>query len=116
MDLLVEPLLIVLGDLVGLLQLLDGVEAVAADVANGDAGGLGVFVRDLDQLLAALLVELGIRNRITCPSVAGDRPRFESTIPFSTALTIDLSQTCTEISRGSGTDTVATWFSGMWLP
>ena len=38
----------------------------------------------------------------------------ESTIAFSTAFTIDLSQTCTESSRGSGTLTVASWLSGMW--
>ena len=57
-----------------------------------------------------------MRRRSTCPSVAGDRPRLESTIAFSTAFTIDLSQTCTESSRGSGTLTVATWLSGMWLP
>jgi hypothetical protein len=35
---------------------------------------------------------------------------------FSTAFTIDLSQTCTEISRGSGTLMVASWFSGMCEP
>ncbi len=35
---------------------------------------------------------------------------------FSTAWTIDLSQTCTERSRGSGTLTVATWLSGMCVP
>ena len=37
-------------------------------------------------------------------------------IAFSTACTIDLSQTCTLIRRGSGTLTVATWLSGMWVP
>ena len=55
-----------------------------------------------------------MRRRSTCPSVAGLRPRLESTIAFSTALTIDLSQTCTESSRGSGTLMVASWLSGMW--
>ena len=35
---------------------------------------------------------------------------------FSTAWTIDLSQTWTESRRGSGTLTVATWLSGIWLP
>ena len=34
----------------------------------------------------------------------------------SLGLTIVLSQTCTEIRRGSGTLTVASWLSGMWLP
>ena len=41
------------------------------------------------------------------PSVAGDRPRLEFTIAFSVACTSDLSQTFTEIMRGSGTLTVA---------
>src|SRR5262249_3532598 len=54
-----ETLLIVLGDLVVLLELLDDVEPVAAHMAHGDLGGLGVFVRDLYELLATLLVELG---------------------------------------------------------
>src|SRR6478752_6418543 len=52
-------LLIVLRHLVILLELLQHIEAVAADVAGGDLGGFRVFVRDLDQLLAPLLVELG---------------------------------------------------------
>ena len=34
----------------------------------------------------------------------------------STAPTIDLSQTETEIMRGSGTDTFATWLIGMVVP
>ena len=58
----------------------------------------------------------GIRRRSTWPSVAGDRPRLESTIAFSTGFTIDLSQTCTEISRGSGTLTVASCSSGVDMP
>ena len=58
----------------------------------------------------------GMRRRSTWPSVAGESPRLESTIAFSTGLTIDLSQTWTEISRGSGTLTVASWLSGMWVP
>ena len=49
--------MIVLADLVILFQLLEDVEAVAAHVAHRDARGLGIFVRDLDQFLAALLVE-----------------------------------------------------------
>src|SRR3984893_5380142 len=54
-----ETLLIVLGNLVVLLELLDGVEAIAADMTDRDLGGFGIFVRDLHQFLAALLVELG---------------------------------------------------------
>ncbi len=48
-------LVIVLADLVVLFQLLEHVETVAADVAHRDARRLGVFVRDLDELLAPLL-------------------------------------------------------------
>ena len=37
-----------------LLELLDGVETIAADVADRDLGGFGIFVRDLHQFLATL--------------------------------------------------------------
>src|ERR1035438_1979506 len=40
-----EALLIVLGNLVVLLELLDGVETIAADVTHRDLGGLRIFVR-----------------------------------------------------------------------
>ena len=49
-----------------------------------------------------------MRRRITWPSVCGESPRLEALIAFSTACTIERSQTCTEIRRGSGTLTVAT--------
>ena len=96
-------LVVVLADLVLLLQLLEEVEAVAAHVAHRDPRGLGVFVRDLDELLAPLLVELGNAQLISCPSVDGVSPRLAAKIAFSTAWTIDRSQTCTLSSRGSGT-------------
>ena len=54
-----RALAVVLADLVVLFQLLEHVEAVAPDVPHRDPRGLGVFVRDLDQILAPLLVELG---------------------------------------------------------
>src|SRR3981189_3152780 len=54
-----ETFLIVLGNLVVLLQLLDGIETVAADMADRDLGRLGIFMGDFDKLLAAVLVELG---------------------------------------------------------
>jgi hypothetical protein len=37
-------------------------------------------------------------------------------IAFSTGEMFDLSHTWTLISRGSGTETVATWFKGMLAP
>src|ERR1700751_5029036 len=45
-----QTLLIILGDLVVLLELLHRIEPVAANVAHGDLGRFGVFMRDLDQL------------------------------------------------------------------
>src|SRR5574344_611527 len=59
---LVETLLhVVLGNLLVLLELLDRVVRIAADVAHRDLLRLGLGLRDLRDLLAALLVEL--RNR-----------------------------------------------------
>src|SRR5579863_261992 len=52
-------LLVVLGHLVILFQLLEHIETVAAHVANRNAGGFRIFVRDFDQFLAAVLVEFG---------------------------------------------------------
>ena len=51
--------LVVLADLALLLQLAQVVHHVAADVADRDLALLGDAVDDLDQLPAALLVELG---------------------------------------------------------
>ena len=48
--------------------------------------------------------------------VAGDKPRLESTIAFSTGFTIDLSQTCTVSIRASGAPMVPTWLSGISCP
>ena len=49
----------------------------------------------------------GMRRRSICPSVAGDSPRLELMIAFSTACTSERSQTLTAIRRGSGTLTLA---------
>ena len=59
LHLLGRPLAVVLADLVVLLQLLEHIEAVAPHMPHRDPGGFGIFVRDLHQVLAALLVELG---------------------------------------------------------
>ena len=48
--------------------------------------------------------------------MTGFIPRFASRIALSTACTLLLSQTFTEMVRGSGTDTVATWLSGIFEP
>src|SRR5215831_17821509 len=53
-----QALLIIFRNFVILLELFHGIEAVATDMADRDLGGLGVFVRDLHKLLAALLVQL----------------------------------------------------------
>ena len=52
-------LLLVLADFAVLLGLLEVVEPVATDMADRDAGRLGIFVRNLDELLAAILRHLG---------------------------------------------------------
>ena len=48
-----------------------------------------------------------MRSLITCPSVEGVKPRLAAEIAFSTAWTIERSQTWTLSSRGSGTLIVA---------
>src|SRR5712672_4667606 len=53
-----QPFLVVLGNLVVFLKLLDGVEAIAADMPDCDLGRLGVFMRHLHQFLAAFFIEL----------------------------------------------------------
>jgi hypothetical protein len=50
--------------------------------------------------------------RSMVPSTIGFRPRPAARIAFSTAATMPLSQTLTEIIRGSGTLIAATAFSG----
>ena len=58
----------------------------------------------------------GIGRRISAPSMIGLSPRLASRMAFSTALTWPLSQTCTEMVRASGVETVATWLIGMRWP
>ena len=55
LDVLLGDLVIVLGDLGGLLLLLHLLHRVAADVADGDLRGLAVLLGLLDQIAAALL-------------------------------------------------------------
>src|ERR1700730_18315571 len=59
LDVIGQTFLIVLGNLMCLLELLDGVETIAADMADRDARGFGIFVRDFHKLLAAVFIELG---------------------------------------------------------
>src|SRR3712207_3244977 len=59
LDLLFLAPLLVLAHGAVLLQLLEQVDAVPSHVPDGDARLLGVFMRHLDHLLAALLVHLG---------------------------------------------------------
>ena len=54
--------------------------------------------------------------RSVVPSMIGLKPRLDSRMARSTAPTTDLSQTETEIMRGSGTVTVATWLIGIVVP
>src|SRR6516165_270147 len=59
LHLLAGALAVVLADLVVLLELLEHIQAVAPHVTHRYAGGFGIFVRNLHQLPAALLIELG---------------------------------------------------------
>ena len=73
--------MLVLRDLVVLLGLLERLHAVAAHVAHGDAALLGVFVRELGELVAALRGELGdrdadhlaVRRRVEAEAGVADR-------------------------------------------
>src|SRR5262249_30243881 len=58
LDLLGRPFAVVLADLVILFQLLDDLKAVAPHVADRHLGSLSIFMRNLHQFLAPLLVEL----------------------------------------------------------
>ena len=85
-------------------------------MTHGDARGLGIFVRDLDQFLAPLLVELGDAQADDLPfgrrrqaEIGIDDGLFDR-VHHRAVPDIDLS------SRGSGTLTVATWLSGICAP
>ena len=112
-----EPLVLVLADLVLLLVGLERVHAVAADVADRDPRLFGILVGELGQLLAALLGQvrdrqadvLAVDDRIDAEP--GDADRLFDRRRRSTR-----SQTCTDSMRGSGAETVATWLSGMFAP
>ncbi len=72
-----------------LFQLLQHVEAIAAHMAHGDPRRLGIFVRDLDQFLAALLVQFGNpQAQHLAFGRRASRPRLDARIAFSTACTM----------------------------
>src|SRR5262245_30702266 len=58
LDLLGRALAVVLADFVILFQLLQHINPVAPHMSDRDLGRLGIFVRDFDQLFAALFVQL----------------------------------------------------------
>ena len=62
LDLMLQPLALVLADLVLLLVGLEVIHAVAADVADRDPRFLRILADELGQLLAALLGQLGDRQ------------------------------------------------------
>ena len=116
LHLMLEPLALVLADLVLLLVLLEMIHPVAADVADRDARLLGILADELGELLAALLGQLG--DRQADHLAVGDRVEAEAgrADRLFDRLTFERSHTCTESIRGSGVETVATWFSGMFEP
>ena len=71
--------------LAGLLERLELLPGVAADVAHGDPALLGLVLDDLHHLLAPLLGELGNTSRTTWPSLLGLMPRSLCWIAFSIA-------------------------------
>ena len=79
-----QALLIVLGDFVVLLEFLDDIEPVTADVMTATRAA-SVFVGDFHQLLAAVGVEVPERAGARLAFGRGRQSRFESTIAFSTA-------------------------------
>src|SRR5712671_5317711 len=54
-----RPLAVVLADLVIFFQFLEHIKSVAPDMPHRDPRRLGIFVGDLDQILAPLLIQLG---------------------------------------------------------
>src|SRR6185312_15077347 len=57
-----ELMVFILTNFTVLFRLFQGVHAVAANVADGHAGCIGIFVGELDEFLAALFVQFGQRN------------------------------------------------------
>ena len=53
---------------------------------------------------------------MSLPSFCGLSPRSDALMAFSIAATTLLSYGCTTSSVDSGTDSVATWFSGVFAP
>ena len=72
LELLLGPVELVLGDVAVLLERLELLAGVAADVAHRDPALLGPVLHHLHQLLAAVLGELpGTSSRMTTPSFDG---------------------------------------------
>jgi hypothetical protein len=109
-------LALVLRDFLLVLVGLQRFHAVAAHVADRDLGLFGILAGQLGQFLAAFLGQVGDRQAHVVAVVDRVEPRPAERIAFSTGVTFDLSQTCTESMRGSGAETVATWLSGMFAP
>src|ERR1022692_1468589 len=94
LDLVVGPLVLVFGDLLVLEERLDGLVAIATDVAHRYAMVLGDAV----------------------PSLAGFRPRSETRMAFSIGPICEASQGVMVMRLGSGTCRVATWLRGEGVP
>jgi hypothetical protein len=97
------------------IEVLEVVQRVAAHVAHGDAALLGDVARNLDELLAAVLGELRERRRMP-PSLAGLRPRSDSSTARSISLIALLSYGVIVSRRASGTLICASWLSGVLVP
>ena len=76
-----ELMVFILADFAVFFRLFQGIHAVAANIANRDARGFGIFVGELDEFLAAFLVqfrqrdadELAVRLRVEAEPGFTDR-------------------------------------------
>ena len=116
LELLLGTAHLVLAGLAVLGQLVQRVLGVPADAADADPGVLGLAAGNLDQVLAALLGELGNTTRITLPSLVGLTPRSLSRMAFSIAAEEPLSYGLMTAIRGSGTCSEDSWLSGVIAP
>jgi hypothetical protein len=99
--------------------LLVGLQAfhpVAAHVAGGDRGALGILAGELGEFLAPLLGQLRIGSRSVVPVDDRVEPEPGGADRLVDGADIGLVPHLTEIIRGSGHRTVASWFSGMRAP
>ena len=111
-----RPPLVVFGDLVVLEQLLQPVVGVATHLADGVAAFFGVLVHEPRHFLAALLGQGGNRNAHHLAVGRGIQAEVALLDRAFDRAISDGSNGCATIIVGSGTDSDATWLSGIIVP